>query len=94
MLFDEFGESVRQLGPAKRDVRLGLQDLRDAAKGTCILFSDGEDEEWRFTDLSSLLQIPFHIPQSNQSTVKLADIIMPVKNRDDLPLRLVFVNGF
>ncbi|MEG3985059.1 Fe-S cluster assembly protein SufD [Microcoleus sp. T3B2] len=74
----------------------GLQDLREAAREYVLAssFPTVRDEEWRFTDLSSVLQIPFHIPQSNQSKVKLADIIMPVKNRDDLPLRLVFVNGF
>jgi len=74
----------------------GLQDLRDAATEYVLAasFPTVRDEEWRFTDLSSVLQIPFHVAQSNQSTVKLADIIMPVKNRDDLPLRLVFVNGF
>ncbi|MEG4805583.1 MULTISPECIES: Fe-S cluster assembly protein SufD [unclassified Microcoleus] len=74
----------------------GLQDLRDAATEYVLAasFPTVRDEEWRFTDLSPVLQVPFHVPQSNQSTVKLTDIIMPVKNRDDLPLRLVFVNGF
>ncbi|WP_293125892.1 Fe-S cluster assembly protein SufD [Microcoleus sp. bin38.metabat.b11b12b14.051] len=74
----------------------GLQDLRDAATEYVLAasFPTVRDEEWRFTDLSPVLQVPFRIAQSNQSTVKLADIIMPVKNRDDLPLRLVFVNGF
>ncbi len=74
----------------------GLQDLRDAATEYVLAasFPTVRDEEWRFTDLSPVLQVPFHIPQSNQSAVKLTDIIMPVKNRDDLPLRLVFVNGF
>ncbi|PSB27286.1 Fe-S cluster assembly protein SufD [filamentous cyanobacterium Phorm 46] len=74
----------------------GLDDLRDIATQYVLAasFPTVKDEEWRFTDLSSLLQVPFHVPQSYQSTVKLADIIMPVKNRDDLPLRLVFVNGF
>jgi Fe-S cluster assembly protein SufD len=74
----------------------GLQDLRDAATEYVLAasFPTVKDEEWRFTDLSSVLKVPFHVPQSYQSTVKLADIVMPVKNRDDLPLRLVFVNGF
>ncbi|MEP6517041.1 Fe-S cluster assembly protein SufD [Microcoleus vaginatus] len=74
----------------------GWQHLRDAATQYVLSssFPTVKDEEWRFTDLSAVLQIPFHIPQSNQSTVKLADIIMPVKNKADLPLRLVFVNGF
>ena len=74
----------------------GLDDLRDIATQYVLSasFPTVRDEEWRFTDLSSVLQVPFHVPQSYQSTVKLADIIMPVKNRDDLPLRLVFVNGF
>lgn len=73
----------------------GLQDLRDAATEYVLAasFPTVRDEEWRFTDLSPLLQIPFHVAQSNQSAIKLSDIIMPVKNKDDLPLRLVFVNG-
>ncbi|MEG4285023.1 Fe-S cluster assembly protein SufD [Microcoleus sp. A006_D1] len=73
----------------------GLDDLRDIATQYVLAasFPTVKDEEWRFTDLSSLLQIQFNVPLSNQSAIKLSDIIMPVKNKDDLPLRLVFVNG-
>ncbi|XZN89653.1 MAG: Fe-S cluster assembly protein SufD [Microcoleus sp.] len=73
----------------------GLQELRDAAAEYVLAasFPTVKDEEWRFTDLSPLLPIQFNVPQSNQSAIKLSDITMPVKNKDDLPLRLVFVNG-
>jgi Fe-S cluster assembly protein SufD len=73
----------------------GLNDLRDIATQYVLAasFPTVRDEEWRFTDLSSLLQIQFNVPQSNQSAIALSDIIMPVKDKGDLPLRLVFVNG-
>ncbi|MBD0312633.1 MAG: SufD family Fe-S cluster assembly protein, partial [Microcoleus sp. T3-bin5] len=97
MFLTDLVNQCGKLGAANNESSAyGLQDLRDAAREYVLSssFPTVKDEEWRFTDLSALLQIPFHIPQSNQSKVKLADIIMPVKNRDDLPLRLVFVNGF
>jgi Fe-S cluster assembly protein SufD len=74
----------------------GLQDLRDIATQYVLSshFPTVKDEEWRFTDLSPLLQIRFNLPESNLSKIKLSDITMPVKDKDDLPLRLVFVNGF
>ncbi|MCY7382203.1 MAG: Fe-S cluster assembly protein SufD, partial [Microcoleus sp. CAN_BIN18] len=73
----------------------GLDDLRDIATQYVLSasFPTVRDEEWRFTDLSSLLQTQFNVPQSNQSAIQLSDIIMPVKDKNDLPLRLVFVNG-
>ncbi|MFM9264699.1 Fe-S cluster assembly protein SufD [Tychonema sp. BBK16] len=73
----------------------GLDSLRDIATQYVLSanFPTVRDEEWRFTDLSPLSQVQFNVPQSNQSAIKLSDIIMPVKNKDDLPLRLVFVNG-
>ncbi|MBD0395234.1 MAG: SufD family Fe-S cluster assembly protein, partial [Microcoleus sp. C1-bin4] len=97
MFLTDLVNQCGKLGAANNESSVyGLQDLREAATEYVLSssFPTVRDEEWRFTDLSSVLQIPFHIPQSNQSQVKLADIIMPVKNRDDLPLRLVFVNGF
>ncbi|MEG4501069.1 Fe-S cluster assembly protein SufD [Microcoleus sp. F10-C6] len=74
----------------------GLDDLRDIAAQYVLSshFPTVKDEEWRFTDLSPLLQIPLNLPASNQSEIKLSDITMPVKDKADLPLRLVFVNGF
>ncbi|MEG3909069.1 Fe-S cluster assembly protein SufD [Microcoleus sp. w2-18bC1] len=97
MFLTDLVNQCGKLGAANNESSAyGLQDLRDAATEYVLSssFPTVRDEEWRFTDLSSVLQIPFHIPQINQSKIKLADIIMPVKNRDDLPLRLVFVNGF
>lgn len=97
MFLTDLVNQCGKLGAANNESSAyGLQDLRDVATEYVLAssFPTVRDEEWRFTDLSPVLQIPFHVPQSNQSKVKLADIIMPVKNRDDLPLRLVFVNGF
>lgn len=85
-----------KLGAANaKTAAFGLQELRDAAAEYVLAasFPTVKDEEWRFTDLSPLLPIQFNVPQSNQSAIKLSDITMPVKNKDDLPLRLVFVNG-
>lgn len=85
-----------KLGAANaQTAAFGLQELRDAAAEYVLAasFPTVKDEEWRFTDLSPLLPIQFNVPQSNQSAIKLSDITMPVKNKDDLPLRLVFVNG-
>ncbi|MEK0180112.1 Fe-S cluster assembly protein SufD [Microcoleus anatoxicus] len=85
-----------KLGAANaKTAAFGLQELRDAAAEYVLAasFPTVKDEEWRFTDLSPLLPIQFNLPQSNQSSIKLSDITMPVKNKDDLPLRLVFVNG-
>lgn len=85
-----------KLGEANaKSATYGLDDLRDIATQYVLSasFPTVKDEEWRFTDLSPLLQTQFNVPQSNQSAIKLSDIIMPVKDKDDLPLRLVFVNG-
>ncbi len=73
----------------------GLDSLREIAAEYVLAasFPTVRDEEWRFTDLSPLSQVQFNVPESNQSAIKLSDITMPVKNKDDLPLRLVFVNG-
>ncbi|MEG3840231.1 Fe-S cluster assembly protein SufD [Microcoleus sp. herbarium14] len=85
-----------KLGEANgKNSAFGLQELRDTAAEYVLSasFPTVKDEEWRFTDLSPLLQVQFNVPQSNQSAIALSDIIMPVKDKDDLPLRLVFVNG-
>ncbi len=85
-----------KLGEANsKNSAFGLDDLRETAAEYVLSasFPTVRDEEWRFTDLSSLLQIQFNVPQGSQSALQLSDITMPVKNKDDLPLRLVFVNG-
>lgn len=87
----------RKLGKAKRETcAYGLKDVRDAAAESVLSasFPTTKDEEWRFTDLSPLLEIPFQVAESNSgSTLKLSDITLPVSSKDDLPLRVVFVNG-
>ena len=73
----------------------GLKDLRDVAAEYVLSasFPTTRDEEWRFTNLSPLLEIPFAVAENNQLDISLADITLPVSLKDDLPLRLVFVNG-
>lgn len=47
------------------------------------------DEEWRFTDLSPLLQVQFQKPESNADlVVKISEFVLP-----EAPIRFVFVNG-
>ncbi|MEG4070677.1 Fe-S cluster assembly protein SufD [Microcoleus sp. Pol11C2] len=97
MFLTDLVNQCEKLGAANlKSSVYGLDDLRDIATQYVLSshFPTVRDEEWRFTDLSSVLQIPFHIPESNQSEIKLSDITMPVKDKADLPLRLVFVNGF
>lgn len=80
---------------AKSDA-FDLQDVRDAAAEfvRSASFPTVRDEEWRFTDLSPLLQVRLNLPEINESKIKLSDFILPVKSPDELPFRLVFVNGF
>lgn len=72
-----------------------LQKVRDAA-AECVRnssFPTVRDEEWRFTDLSSLLQLRLKLPEIDESKIELSDFILPVKSPEQLPFRLVFVNG-
>jgi Fe-S cluster assembly protein SufD len=85
-----------KLGEANgKNSTYGLDSLRETAAEYVLSasFPTVRDEEWRFTDLSPLLQIALNVPQSNKSAIALSNIIMPVKDKNDLPLRLVFVNG-
>lgn len=87
----------RQLSKGKQEnSAYGLTDLRDKAAEYLLsaAFPTTRDEEWRFTDLSPLLKIPFHLAENNQLDIGLADITLPVSSKDDLPSRLVFVNGY
>ena len=94
----ELVSQCRQMGKAKRETcAYGLKDLRDAAAEYVLssAFPTTRDEEWRFTDLSPLLQFSFQVSDSNSaSNIGLMDVTLPVKSKHDLPLRVVFVNGF
>ncbi|NJK74913.1 MAG: Fe-S cluster assembly protein SufD [Microcoleus sp. SU_5_6] len=72
-----------------------LQKVRDAAASWLqdASFPTVRDEEWRFTDLSPLLQVRLNLPEIDESKIQLADFILPVKSPEQLPYRLVFVNG-
>lgn len=87
----------RQLGKGKRETcAYGLKDLRDIATEYVLAaaFPTTRDEEWRFTNLSPLLEIPFQVAENKPLDVGLSDITLPVSSKEDLPLRLVFVNGY
>ncbi|WP_017717495.1 Fe-S cluster assembly protein SufD [Kamptonema formosum] len=94
----ELVEQCRKLGKGKREsCAYGLKDLRDAAAEFVLAsgFPTTRDEEWRFTDLSELKQIPFQVAGSAEgANLGLSDITLPVREKDALPLRVVFVNGY
>lgn len=94
----ELVNQCRKLGKAKREACAhGLKDVRDAAADYVLgaKFPTTSDEEWRFTDISPILDIPFQVPDvSHQSSLKLSDLTLPVRDKNALPLRIVFVNGY
>ena len=68
-----------------------LQGVRDRAQALIQeqALPTTRDEDWRFTDLSSLYQIPFQ--SADQAQVEASTLAS--LNVTDQPLRLVFVNG-
>lgn len=94
----ELVNQCRKLGLSQNETFAhALKELREAASEYVLSssFPTTRDEEWRFTDLSPLLKIPFQAAQSSQeSAISLSDIGLSVAVQDALPLRLVFVNGF
>lgn len=70
-----------------------LQELRDRASVLIknLAIPTKRDEEWRFTDLSPLLQVKFQSPEAQIDIAESAitEFILP-----EAPIRLVFVNGF
>src|SRR4028118_267421 len=69
-----------------------LGELRDRATlwVNKLTIPTKRDEEWRFTDLSPLLQINFQKPEIN---VDLAESMADELTLPEAPIRLVFVNG-
>ncbi len=69
-----------------------LKQLRDRAARwvKTLTLPTKRDEEWRFTDLSPLLQVNFQTPTSQVETVQsvAAEFALP-----EASIRLVFVNG-
>lgn len=81
--------SAQALGPA---IAPWLEQLRDRAAEQLaqLTFPTNRDEEWRFTDLSSLQQVSFQPPEQNST---LASDISPFTLPEADHSRLVFVNG-
>lgn len=68
-----------------------LQELRNKSSAWVkeLAIPTKRDEEWRFTDLSPLLQIQFQKPEIKVNLASdLTDFVLP-----EAPIRLVFVNG-
>jgi Fe-S cluster assembly protein SufD len=94
----ELVAQCRKLGKGKRETcAYGLKDLRDVAAEYVLnaKFPTTRDEEWRFTDISPILEIPFEVAQINRSSsLPFSNLTLPVSDKDALPLRVVFVNGY
>lgn len=69
----------------------GLQDLREGAIALVReqTFPSTRDEEWRFTDLSSMLQVAFQTASEPTSLFDLTSFVLPEATNS----RLVFVDG-
>ena len=68
-----------------------LQTLRNKASAWVeeLAIPTKRDEEWRFTDLSPLLQVNFKKPEINSNLAsEINELILP-----EAPIRLVFING-
>ncbi|HEY9708487.1 MAG TPA: Fe-S cluster assembly protein SufD [Oculatellaceae cyanobacterium] len=67
-----------------------LQELRDRASlwVNKLTIPTKRDEEWRFTDLSPLLQVNFQTPNKFDLPESATEFTLP-----EAPIRLVFVNG-
>ncbi len=74
-------------------ISLELQQLRDRAAAIVeeLAIPTRRDEEWRFTDLSDLLQVEFQVETYPPTSLKfdITPLILP----EAIDSRLVFVNG-
>ncbi|MFB2935430.1 Fe-S cluster assembly protein SufD [Aerosakkonemataceae cyanobacterium BLCC-F154] len=94
----ELVNQCRKQGKGKREsCAYGLKDLRDVAAEYVLgsKFPTTKDEEWRFTDISPLLELNLQVPElTHEPNLALSSLTLPVSSKDALPLRVVFVNGF
>jgi Fe-S cluster assembly protein SufD len=69
-----------------------VKEIRDRASlwVKTLTLPTKQDEEWRFTDLSPLLQIDFQVPDVKAG---LPDVAVDELTLPEAPIRLVFVNG-
>ncbi|NEQ13415.1 MAG: Fe-S cluster assembly protein SufD, partial [Moorea sp. SIO3E2] len=82
-------EQCRQDNPVEMD---WLQELSNHARGIAqeLAIPTTKDEEWRFTDLSPLLQETFEAALAfDTSTLDISPVVLP----EAMNSRLVFVNG-
>ncbi|AOX00484.1 Fe-S cluster assembly protein SufD [Moorena producens PAL-8-15-08-1] len=82
-------EQCRQDNPVEMD---WLQELSNHARGIAqeLAIPTTKDEEWRFTDLSPLLQETFEAAVAvDTSTLDISPVVLP----EAINSRLVFVNG-
>ena len=84
------GLSIQVLEP---EINSWLQELRDRATNLVrqSTLPTKRDEEWRFTDLSTLQQIKFHAVERQDASLQLdiAELILPEAANS----RLVFIDG-
>jgi Fe-S cluster assembly protein SufD len=70
-----------------------LRKLRqDAFARFCeVGFPTTHDEDWRFTNVSSIAQMPFHLARNDRSRLSQQDL--KLSRAEGVPCQLVFVNG-
>jgi Fe-S cluster assembly protein SufD len=70
-----------------------LRKLRQAAFARfCeVGFPTTHDEDWRFTNVSSIAQMPFHLARNDRSRLSQQDL--KLSRAEGVPCQLVFVNG-
>ncbi|HIK56576.1 MAG TPA: Fe-S cluster assembly protein SufD [Synechococcales cyanobacterium M55_K2018_004] len=88
----EYLARLLDLAQSSQPVTRWVQELRDRAVPLvqAQAFPTTRDEEWRFTDLSALLDVPLEVFRPNRvSTAAIAPFVLPEASRS----RLVFVNG-
>ncbi|MBX2862161.1 MAG: Fe-S cluster assembly protein SufD, partial [Leptolyngbyaceae cyanobacterium MAG.088] len=87
---------LEQATQAASQSPLSLDTLRSSARALVQerTFPSNRDEEWRFTDLSSLLAIDFQVPAAPMGAVlEQAKGLLTEVSLSDVAGTLVFVNG-
>lgn len=84
------GLSVQAIEP---ETVAWVQELRDRAAAVVRLstFPSTKDEEWRFSDLSSLRQIKFNVETQTASLQDIASLTLPEAANSRLVLSLIHI---
>ncbi len=86
---------LTQASAAADESGLGLKELRNRAIAQVNErnFPSGRDEEWRFTDISDMLALPFQRASAGASALALSDLTVVGVELPSVSAKLVTVNG-